>query len=395
MFRSAKQESSKECGRVGVSAILQYTVPVLREGREWYIEFYAYDPALDRMRRKRIKVNRVRGVRQRREYARGVLLRLTDQLSRGWNPWVSGNTDALAVTADVLSAYESYINKMYSSGYYREETYVGYRSYLTNLRRYIEQHAAYYFYQLDKVYLTHFLDEIFIGRDNSAQTYNNYLGWLRLFCGWCLQKGYTDHRATDGLQPISKRLITKRREQFTASQLRQVGSWCEQHDPYFLLACYLLYYCFVRPVEMTRLRVGDLDLKGGVLTVPGTASKNHKTQSVTVPSKVLRYAMTLGVFSRPSGEYLFGAGLRGPGKVPTTTKVMRDHWSALRKALKLPATLQFYSLKDSGITAMLRSDVASIAVRDQARHSSLSVTEIYTAHSVTANAALREFDGDL
>ncbi len=40
--------------------VKQYTRAELREGKEWYIEFYAYDPAQARLRRKRIKINRIK-----------------------------------------------------------------------------------------------------------------------------------------------------------------------------------------------------------------------------------------------------------------------------------------------------------------------------------------------
>lgn len=43
-----------------VAFVKQYTRAELREGKEWYIEFYAYDPALARLRRKRIKIIAVR-----------------------------------------------------------------------------------------------------------------------------------------------------------------------------------------------------------------------------------------------------------------------------------------------------------------------------------------------
>lgn len=56
---------------------------------------------------------------------------------------------------------------------------------------------------------------------------------------------------------------------------------------------------------------------------------------------------------------------------------------------------KFYSLKDTGITAMLRKhDV--LTVRDQARHSSIDITNIYTPQDVrAANEKLKEWEGNL
>jgi hypothetical protein len=49
----------------------------------------------------------------------------------------------------------------------------------------------------------------------------------------------------------------------------------------------------------------------------------------------------------------------------------------IRQELRLPDTYQFYSLKDSGITQMIAMLNVS-EVRDQARHHSISITDVYT-----------------
>ena len=56
--------------------------------------------------------------------------------------------------------------------------------------------------------------------------------------------------------------------------------------------------------------------------------------------------------------------------------MFRDRWARLRKRLDLPKEYQFYSLKDSGIRDLANSEGIVIA-RDQARHSSVAVTNKY------------------
>ena len=41
--------------------IISYTLPELYVGKEWYVGFYAFDPVLGKMRRKRIKINFIKG----------------------------------------------------------------------------------------------------------------------------------------------------------------------------------------------------------------------------------------------------------------------------------------------------------------------------------------------
>lgn len=171
--------------------VKQYTMPVLREGSVWYIEFYAFDPAVNKLRRKRIKINRIRGIAKRRAYARDVMRRITQQLSEGWNPWVEKDCSNLITMAEMLSKYEQYVDKMFNENNYRKQTYASYKSYLKNLSDYINKNAPiYYLYQFDKGYITRFLDHIFLERDNGARTRNNYLSWLAVLCGWCVDHNF-------------------------------------------------------------------------------------------------------------------------------------------------------------------------------------------------------------
>ena len=146
---------------------------------------------------------------------------------------------------------------------------------------------------------------------------------------------------------------------------------------------------------MVRLRIEYFNLKAGTITIPAECSKNKKKQTVTLPKKVLMYALELGIFSEPIQYFIFSDGLR-PGKNEINPKIFRDHWAKLRKPLGMRSEWKFYSLKDTGITEMLKSQkVSTIEVRDQARHSSLSITDIYADHSDLVNPDIYGIDGAL
>ena len=379
-----------------VAAIRQYTLPVYREnGAGSYIEFFAFDPESCKMRRKTIKLNRINGLCKRRKYAKEVISRLNEQLQHGWNPWIVKDTSNLLIFEEGTVRYENYIEKMISDGLYRKETYAGYKSYLKILKEYIKtRKPIYYMYQFDRAFCVDFLDWVFIERNNGAQTRNNYLGFLKVFSGFLVEKGYLQSRPTEGIAPISKRLFQKGRTVIPIDVVADIASYCRRHDPHFLLACYLLYYCFIRPVEMTRLRVRDIHVRDCTIVIPGECSKNKLTQCVTLPKKVLHYAIELGVLSAPESDYIFSIKLR-PGDTPIDPKIFRDHWDKVRRALKLKPEWKFYSLKDTGITELCDSNMASIAVRDQARHSSLAITDIYTRHNAKANPDIIGLEGAL
>lgn len=99
-------------------------------------------------------------------------------------------------------------------------------------------------------------------------------------------------------------------------------------------------------------------------------------------------------YNYPGQYYLFSNKFR-PGTEYRDSKQFRDFWNNhVRKSLKLPAEYKFYSLKDTGITNMLRSNTDPISVRDQARHSSLLITNTYTPMDIKkANPAIIAYKG--
>ena len=111
---------------------------------------------------------------------------------------------------------------------------------------------------------------------------------------------------------------------------------------------------------------------------------------------VINLMLDLKVFEQPGSYYLFSEGFR-PGKVYRSEKFFRDYWvRALRKELKFSDRYKFYSLKDTGITNMLKANTDVLSVRDQARHSSILITDMYTPKDVKkANELLTNYKGDL
>lgn len=379
-----------------LAEIKYYTPPVLRETKNgWYVEFYAFDPSIGKPGRKRVKINRIKSVSERRKYAKSLMRRISERLAVGWNPFVNnvGSEDYLTFE-EICDKYSLDIEKKFSQGIYREETYVGYKSYLKMMRNFAHKKPIFYAYQFDRKFCQAFLDHIFVDKGNSAQTHNNYLNFLRVFAGYCLQRSFIVSRVTDGLKPIPKRLYSKFRTVIPSDSVRQMREYLLINDRHFLLSCYLLYYCLIRPVEQTRLKISDVNIQNSTITLRSEASKNHKTQIVTLPKHVLFYMHDLHIFDAPSSDYLFSANLK-PGNMPTTTKILRDHWAKMARSLKFDKTWKYYSLKDTGITEMLQQNTTTIAVRDQARHSSLHITELYAAHLKQANPELIDYRGAL
>lgn len=343
-------------------------------------------------------LNRVKGSRNRGIYARQLIEELTQKLVRGWNPWVELRASAqFTPWHEVCALYRRYVVKLHNESVFREETM---RDYLSRLRILTEWGGmsvfrVFYPYQIDETVLSQFLDYILIERNNSPQTYNNYLTWLRSFFSWMKSRRFIHDDPTDGLQGI-KVARAKNRTILPDTILYKVREYLDKNNRHFLLACQILHYMFVRPHEMSLLRIRDFNLSRKTLLLYGEQTKNRRDAILTLPDHIVRLMIELKIFEFPGHYYLFSDGCR-PGESWRDSKQFRDYWNRkVRKDLGLPAQYKFYSLKDTGITNMLRANTDPISVRDQARHSSLLITNSYTPLDIKeANPLILGYKGVL
>lgn len=387
-----------------VSRSKEYREPVVVWGeKEVKISFYAFDPESGVLKRKLVRLNRelkgIKGKRAKREYAEGVCERLRDELKAGWNPWVQ-QSDGLVYASwnDVCDRYKAYLAKQMNEHNMRSETVVSYLSRLKVMAEWIarERKNVRYAYQFDRRLVDAFIDYVFLDRDNSICTRNNYLRWIKSFATWMISKSYIEKDPTAGIPRMKPKGKGKNRDVIPDSVLQKIHDYLEKNNRHFLLACYLLHYLFVRPHEIAQLKIEDFCLSRQTLLIHGDVAKNWQDAVVTLPVHVIQLMVDLRVFDSPGCYYLFSEDFR-PGKEFRSEKFFRDYWTRkLRKDLKFSDRYKFYSLKDTGITNMLRANTDVLSVRDQARHSSILITDMYTPKDIKeANKLLVNYKGVL
>lgn len=395
MVPERKKMSSSQ--KTSLPAVVKsYTMPVLTCAKcYWYISFYAYDPSQAKLRRKRIRISpKFKKVSERRQYANDLLERITLELRQGWNPWVNfSSPEQYATWQDVCTEYRSYIGKCKAEALMRDKTWRGYISFLDNFNAWNDsQHRPiYYAYQFDKKLLTQFVDWLWLDKGLSVRTRDNYVMWLHSFCKFLTGHSYVESDPSATLQCIGGKVKSnKNRTVIPAEGLARLKDWCMEHNKHFLLACYILYYCFIRPNEMSFIQLKHISIERGTIYIPDYSSKNGKDGTVTLPDVVTKLMIELNIFKHPDNYYLFGKSLM-PGPDRYASKQFTDFWSSrIRQALKFPDKWKFYSLKDTGITDLIKEHTDLLTVRNQARHHSLLMTDIYTPHDIEeANDVIR------
>ncbi|MCR4602476.1 MAG: tyrosine-type recombinase/integrase [Prevotella sp.] len=373
-----------------------YSDPQLVIGKRNYIYFYAFDPISGLRKRKKYYLGRCRSRKEMQRVSRDMIRNISRKLEGGWNPWIE-QSDSLTYTLFSRTAdlYHDFLYKRLNDRSLREDTVISYISYLKVFREWVEQrNEITYMFQLDHLVVSRFLDYVYVERNNTFVTRNNYLAWLRSFTAYLLERGYLQTDPCAQFHHIKIKGYTKERTIIPDEVLVAIRNYLEKHNRHFLLACYLTHYMCIRPKELSRLRVGDINIGKCTITLHSDQTKNHDSITITMPQKVARLMIDLDIFSAHGGCYLFSSRFM-PGEEQKSEKAFRDYWSGhLRRDLKFSTQYVYYSLKDTGITNMLRSGMDPISVRDQARHSSLAITNTYTPLDIkNANPLMLKYEG--
>lgn len=355
----------------------------LRIGTDWLIVYYAKDPQSDKLVRFRNRVPKMSNKKERLRFAQKMIDTLNEQLYSGWSPYM-GNLTEVKTIDYCFDYYLKTLSKELSDGVKRKSTCNNYKHFITAFTEYLSiyQKNAKFISDISTLICDHFLDRIYIEKEKSARTYNFYLMCMRTFFNFCLSKGFIKESPVKNTK--SKTIKEKTRVVLNEKEKKQL-QLLKEDNFHFYIFCMTTYYCFIRPNELKKLKVEHVNIEKSYITIPSSISKNRKTENVTIPNIFIEELKEhIGKASKEL--FLFGKKFV-PGKQAITN--LFYHWENVRKKYRFRKEVQFYSLKDTGITDMLNAGVPAIKVRDQARHSDLKITEIYTARNNSADETVK------
>jgi integrase len=376
------------------SSIIGFTLPRLHTGKSWYVDFWAYDPVYNGMKRKKYMLDKTKSRADKLKLAALLITNLTQRLIQGWNPFVkSDSTRHLTPFSEVLKNYREYVSAMEVKGTLKSKTAYDYLSRVGTLESYIEEcHVGIRFmYQFDRGFIVEFLDYLILDKDVSATTRNNYRTWLSTLCSWLVERKYIERNLCEDIHML--RQSEKKRDALTEAALTRMREYLNKNNKQFLLACMMEYYTFIRPDELRHIRIGNVSVTDMEVTVPAEISKNHRDRRVGLNKKLLYLMNELRIFDAPSHYYLFGEDLK-PGPKMTYLNSFRYEWNKMRKDLHWPDSYQFYSLKDSGIRDLANAEGIVVA-RDQAGHTDIAVTNRYLKKGYKVPDSVKNFEGGL
>ena len=362
------------------SEFMGYTPPILKKtaSRGEHIEYYVYNPVTMKMERQRIRLEKLsHQFKNRSQYKQMVMqpmMNLTGKLAGGWTPY--GENQNVAEYTPINKAIEAYIAD--KSRDLRKASMV---SYISVAKIFVEWLTTQNIHEMASHLLNQrtcqrFMDELRDRPKFNNNTYNTYLKKYRACFAWMVDRGYCKENPFEKIKTLKKQ---EKIRQLIPVDAREtvVNHVRTSKHPNYEIVMHLIFTSLIRPSEIERLQVRDVDLKNKCIHIPANKAKTHKDRDAALSDTCI--AMLIPLLSKPGilpTWYLINSNYEC-GPEPCYHSMFKKHWMKIRKDCGLPDEMQLYSLKDSGITEMLEAGVSINQVKEAAGHSDISTTNKY------------------
>lgn len=322
--------------------------------KDWYVH---WRDETGRQHRKRGNMNRIKSIREKRIYADRLCEIANRQLSSGvcFEP-----EPAVKVLREIVEGKKHSLRRRSWQSYVYAVNAL--ENWLPDKRVTIEQ--------ITKSDARAFLDHL--ARTQKGKSVNGMKGFLSAIFNHYAQRNEGYVNPFKGVQKYRQEV--GKNIAFTDSQKTEL--W-QAMTPELRLFTRFIYFTYIRPLELLRLRVSDIRTDMGVIIIHGHQSKNRLQQSVEIPDSFIGEIRAMQYDKLPGQWYLFGRGLKPAEKPLGRNQVSKLHSEVLKGMKFNNPDLTLYSWKHTGVVAAYKEKIDPYAIMRQLRHHSLDMTQVY------------------
>lgn len=328
-------------------------------------------PGTDKLKTVRVYFDREKDPVHRRRQAKEYCRVINDKLTKGWNPLIEG--DAPRLTERLSTMTTQFLNM--KGKMLRARSMPNYKSRIRKLLDWLAGQGTPdpQCCEFNPRMASDFLDYL-VCSGMKARTCNNYINDLKGMGNWAKKRGYWHLSPFDGLEvmredanelrPLTQEEIDVMLESFRTGE-----------RPGMLIVCGLIYYCALRPEEISQLKVHQVDAVKGMIRVTSAGTKDHTAEWITVPEQFMPALLAHIGMARPT-EYVMSKDFL-PGAKRWLPVRYSEEWRRHRTRLGLPDDVRLYALKDTAAQRLSEAKFDIKGIRDHFRHSNISITDIY------------------
>ncbi|MBS9766521.1 MAG: phage integrase SAM-like domain-containing protein [Flavobacteriaceae bacterium] len=193
-------------------AFIDYKPAELHKNKEWRIVYYAKVPTKNELKRFRVRIPKIKNLRERNKTANKMVLSINQKLACGWSPFYEDKSNQYKSIDEVFQLFIDITEREVEDGLKRQPTLKSYRSKLGIFKTFIKEQLTnlHFFIELDVYVINSYFDYLYMNRKVSPKTYNNHISMLGLFFEFCVSKGFIKENP---VRSIKKKMVNKKKRE--------------------------------------------------------------------------------------------------------------------------------------------------------------------------------------
>ncbi|MCT8340477.1 site-specific integrase [Flavobacteriaceae bacterium TK19130] len=287
--------------------------PSVATGKIWYVSFYwRTDPdgPLDKKFSFYKNINRLETAKERRAAGKALANAYRTALERGWNPQtktavLKGKRFDQPMTIQnsfrkafeikkktkkqpTIDSYEFHMNRFL--GWCKKNGYLGMEAHKFSIDHFYEY--------MDYVRFEYTSEKT--GKPLSGTSVNNHIRNLSAFFTTLKNERIINVNFLKGIPKVDEDPVNNRA--FTVDDIKKIKARLEKEDPYLIYFISFMLYPLLRPREICRLKVKDIDLGSGTLSVE---TKTESLSTRRIIQKLKPVIDKLQILDQPGDYHLF------------------------------------------------------------------------------------------
>jgi integrase len=355
------------------------TTPKLcKSSARWYVYFSVNG----KQKRYTGDLNRIKDLKERQTAANTFIKELKSEIASGW----LSDTQITETNYTLIDALNFSLEK--KKEFISTKTFHDYKNSLSFVFPAIKSIRMEHLYIKDtrRVHVKLILERVKKDRKWSNKSYNKNLSYLSAIFNELLQWDLIETNPCYKIKRLKEEDSVANRPA-TSNEVLQIKKHLQNKHLGFYRFVVTIFHTGIRPVELTRITVGMVNLNNQTIIMPAHITKGRKKQRVVpINHHLLKEFEAMDLSKYPEDFYLFGripTGKRGRNRIeflPASGILKRDtpnrNWNTLVKK-DLGIDVNLYAMKHTGANAKILAGIDLEALRDLYGHQSKLMTLRY------------------
>lgn len=293
-YINSLKDLKKEYTSVSIYVPKKNGKPCIEKGCRWYVYFYKKTDEGYKQIKIYNGINRYKTIEERFYVAKSIQKAIEKFLLEGGDPFAFTNQN-LSVLEAINLAFERKSNEWSSSTLYTNKSYLKkFIEWLINNK--IDKYTIKN--QFKKHHLIAYIE--YLKKNLNPTSVNNNIRFLKNIFGKLSEDDITLYNYASDLRNIKEK--PNKNTPFTNEQYEKIISWLKKNDPYLLFFIRFMSYTFLRPIEVLRIRTGNINMKERIIEVP---TKTEQISRILIIEKLFILLKEIELEKYPQDFYLF------------------------------------------------------------------------------------------